>query len=411
MTEPAQTRVSDVAPVHPRAPRSERRFFELVGPALKNQPLTFLCEDREYRYGSSAEPTVIRISDSGVFDRILTEGNLGLAECYMDKKVEVVHGSLEHFVVSLIRADVEKYIRRNPASMAKVAAIHLKNLFRGRNGNVQAHYDVGQDLFDACLDESMAYSCGYAYSADDSLANLQRQKFDRICKKLRIKPGDRLLDIGCGFGGLLMHAAKNYGARGTGITLSHVQLKRANELAAERGVADRVQVLFASHEDLPPGPFEKVVSVGMFEHLKLSDYPVFFGNIKKVLTEDGMGLVHCIGCATEDNPRDAFTQKYIFPGSRTPTLSEMASHIEHCDMPIHDVENIVRHYAPTARRWLENFQRNYPKLDHKKYDERFKRLWEYFLSCSAAAATASTGSLWQVLFANSHKIDIPFQRV
>jgi hypothetical protein len=106
MTEPAQTRVSDVAPVHPRAPRSERRFFELVGPALKNQPLTFLCEDREYRYGSSAAPTVIRISDSGVFDRILTEGNLGLAECYMDKKVEVVHGSLEHFVVSLIRADV-----------------------------------------------------------------------------------------------------------------------------------------------------------------------------------------------------------------------------------------------------------------------------------------------------------------
>jgi cyclopropane-fatty-acyl-phospholipid synthase len=90
-----------------------------------------------------------------------------------------------------------------------------------------------------------------------------------------------------------------------------------------------------------PGPFEKVVSVGMFEHLKLSDYPTFFGNIKKVLTEDGMGLVHCIGCATEDNPRDAFTQKYIFPGSRTPTLSEMASHIEHCDMPIHDVENMV----------------------------------------------------------------------
>src|SRR6185369_2544140 len=201
---------------------------------------------------------------------------------------------------------------------------------------------------------------GYAVSADDTLADLQRQKLDRLCQKLRIAPGDRVLDIGCGFGGLLTHAARNYGARGIGITLSKVQLKRANERLAAGGLADKIEIRFASHEELPEGPFDKVVSVGMFEHLKLSDYPVFFGNIKKVLTPKGLGLVHCIGCATADNPRDAFTQKYIFPGSRTPTLSEMASHIERFDMPILDVENMIRHYAPTVRRWLENFERNYP---------------------------------------------------
>jgi cyclopropane-fatty-acyl-phospholipid synthase len=406
-----QSLVSDVAPVRASVPRPERNFFDLVGPALKDQPLTFLVEDREYRYGASSEPTVIRVTDPAVFDRILTQGNLGLAEAYMDHKVDVVHGSLEHFILCLLRADVEKYIRGNPRSLLIFAGIQLRNLFRGRDGNVQAHYDVGEDLFEACLDETLAYSCGYAYAADDPLVNLQRQKFDRICKKLRIKPGDRVLDIGCGFGGLLKHAARHYGARGVGITLSKVQLKHGNELIEKEGLKGQVEILFASHEQLPPGPFDKVVSVGMFEHLKLSDYRTFFGNIKKVLTPEGMGLVHCIGCASEHNPRDAFTQKYIFPGSRTPTLSEMASHIEHFDMPIHDVENMIRHYAPTARRWLENFTRNYPRLDHKKYPERFRRLWEYYLSCGAAAATASSGSLWQVLFANSHKIDIPFQRV
>jgi cyclopropane-fatty-acyl-phospholipid synthase len=402
---------ADIVFNRPNIPLAERDFFALVGPALKREPLTFLCGEREYRYGGAGDPTVVRIHDSSLFDEILTAGNLGLAEGYMDKKFEVVHGTLENFVLGLIRADMEKYIRSNPISVLRVAVIRLKNLFRGREGNVQAHYDIGPELFEACLDDTLTYSCGYARSGDDSLADLQRQKLDRLCQKLRIAPGDRILDIGCGFGGLLTHAANHYGASGIGITLSKVQLKLANERLAADGLSDRIQIQFRSHEDLPPGHFDKIVSVGMFEHLKLSDYPVFFRNIKKALKPEGLGLVHCIGCATADNPRDAFTQKYIFPGSRTPTLSEMASHIEQCDMPILDVENMIRHYAPTARRWLENFERNYPMLDHVRYDERFKRLWQYYLSCGAAAALASTAALWQVLFANDHKREMPFQRV
>jgi cyclopropane-fatty-acyl-phospholipid synthase len=402
---------SGVAPARPAVPRAERNFFDLVGPAIRDQPISFQCDDREYRYGHSADPAVVRVHDPNVFDQILVAGNLGLAEAYMDEKIEIVRGTLENFILGLIRGDVEKHVRANPKSVIKVAAIHLKNRLRGREGNVQAHYDVGPELFEACLDETLTYSCGYAQDADDSLADLQRQKLDRLCRKLRIKPGDRILDIGCGFGGLLTYAAKHYGASGVGITLSHVQLKVGNDRIAAEGLSDRIQVQFRSHKDLPAGPFDKVVSVGMFEHLKLHDYRTFFRNIKKVLKPDGLGLVHCIGCATAENRRDAFTQKYIFPGSRTPTLSEMASHIERCDLPILDVENMIRHYAPTTRRWLENFERNYPRLDHRKYDARFKRLWEYYLSCGAAAAMASTAALWQVLFANSHKLRIPFQRV
>ncbi len=403
--------VAAFTPDRIQVPRAERDFFDLVGPAIKNEPLTFLCGHREYRFGSSAEPTVVRVNDARVFTRILTDGSLGLAEAYIDKKVEVVRGTLENFIAALIRADAEKYIRANPVSLLKVATIRMKNLFREREANVQAHYDIGQDLFEACLDDTLTYSCGYALSADDSLADLQRRKIDRICRKLRIRPGDRVLDIGCGFGGLLMHAARHYGARGIGITLSKLQYKLGNERIAASGLDGQIAILFARHNDLPAGPFDKVVSVGMFEHLKLSNYPAFFGNIKKVLAPESLGLVHCIGCASGDNPRDAFMQKYIFPGGRTPTLSEMASQIERCDMPILDVENMVRHYALTARRWLENFQRNHHKLDHGKYDERFKRIWEYYLSCGATAAMASTCALWQVLFANSHKIEIPFQRV
>ncbi|TMJ05593.1 MAG: methyltransferase domain-containing protein [Alphaproteobacteria bacterium] len=406
----SQSFASDYAPARD-VPRAERNFFDLVGPALVEQPLAFLCGDREYRFGLTPERTVVRVHDPRVFDDMLTGGNLGLGEAYADGKIEVVHGTLEGLIVALIRADAEKYVRGNPLSMLRVAAIHLGNLLRSRERNVQAHYDLGAELFEACLDDSLAYSCGYAFSADDALADLQRQKFDRICRKLRLKPGERLLDIGCGFGGLLIHAAKHHGVRGIGITLSNVQLKRGKErLAAER-LTDRIEIVFASHERLPAGPYDKIVSVGMFEHLKLGDYPTFFRNIKSALAPEGLGLVHTIGCATEHNPRDAFMQKYIFPGGRTPTLSELATNIERCDMPILDVENMVRHYAPTTRRWLENFQRNYHKLDHEKYDARFKRIWEYYLACGAAAATASPAALWQVLFANSHKLDTPFQRV
>jgi cyclopropane-fatty-acyl-phospholipid synthase len=406
----AQLLYSDITSVRNKAPRDEKIFFELVGPAIKDEPLHFLSDDREYRFGSAPDPTIVRINDPDVFRRMLTQGNLGLAESYMAKKVEIVHGSLENFLMSLARSDIEKFIRANPASLLKLLGVHLRNFLRGRYRNVQSHYDMGEELFEAFLDPTMAYSCGYQASATDTLAEIQFNKNDRICRKLRIKPGDRLLDIGCGFGGLLIHAAKHYGARGTGITISRHHHRRSRANVEAQGLSGQVDILFSSHKELP-GTFDKIVSVGMFEHLTQRDYPAFFGNIKHMLARDGLGLLHTVGCNTFINRHDPFIQKYMLPGSRTPKLSELSYYLEKYDLPIHDVENNARHYAPTLRGWRENFQKNYPKLDHKKYDETFKRMFEYYFTCCVVAAMTSTAAVYQVLFANNHKLDIPLQRV
>jgi cyclopropane-fatty-acyl-phospholipid synthase len=403
---------SEVTRAEGKAPRDERIFFELVGPALKDEPLHFICGDRKYRFGTSDEPTVIEVTDPSAFGAMLARGNLGLGEAYIARKVEVVHGTLENLLVSLVRAEVPKFVRADPISLLKIASVRARNLLRGRYRNVQSAYDIGEDLFEAFLDPTtMAYSCGYVGSEGDTLEQLQINKFERVCRKLRLKAGDRLLDIGCGFGGLLIHAAENYGARCTGITIANHHRRRAAANAAAKGLSKQVEIVFASHQELP-GKFDKVVSVGMIEHLTRHDFTAFVRNIKNALTPDGLALLHTVGCSTRRNRRDPYIQKYMLPGTRTPTLSEMAHDLEKYNLVIEDVENIVRHYGPTLRAWNENFQRNYHKLDRTKYDDTFKRMWEYALNCSVAAATVSEATVYQVLCANNHKIyEMPWHRV
>lgn len=407
----AQAVYSDAATRPAHIPRDEKVFFDLVGPAIKNEALTFLCEGREYHFGPGADATVVRIKDPDVFRRMLTQGNLGLGEAYMDHEVEIVRGTLEDLLVSLVRAEVPKFIRANPASLIKLTGVHLRNFVRGRYTNVQSAYDIGEELFENFLDPAMTYSCGYVASESDTLEQMQINKFDRICRKLRIKPGDRLLDIGCGFGGLLIYAAEHYGARCTGITISKHHHRRAQANAAAKGLSDKVEIVFASHKTLP-GQYDKIVSVGMIEHLTKRDLPVFVRNIKNALSKDGMALLHTVGCNAPVNRHDPFIQKYMLPGTRTPKLSELAENLEDNDLAIEDVENIARHYGPTLRGWNANFQKNYPKLDHNKYDARFKRMWEYYITCCIAAATVSEAAVYQVLAVNGHKIyTMPYQRV
>jgi cyclopropane-fatty-acyl-phospholipid synthase len=392
------------------APRDERLFFDFVGPALREDVVQFLCDDRVYRFGSVGQPTIVRIHGADFFRDVLARGNLGLGESFMNGEFEIVQGTLESFLIALARADIERFVRQKPLNAVRLLPIFLRNLVRGRYRNVQSHYDLGEDLFESFLDDAMAYSCGYALSENDTLDALQTQKFDRICRKLRLEPGDRVLDIGCGFGGLLIHAARQYGARCTGVTIAHHHHRRAQANAEAKGVSDLVEIRFASHRDLG-GPYDKIVSVGMFEHLTRRDYPVFFSNVKRALVKDGIGLLHTVGFSGYRNGHDPFIQKYMLPGSRTPKLSELADQLEHQEMPIIDVENIASHYTPTLRHWRNNFLENYHHLDHVKYDETFKRMFEYYITCCIAASVASEATVFQVLFKNNFRIDMPFQRV
>lgn len=350
----------------------------------------------------------IRVNDKRFFNRVLAAGNLGLGEAYMARDFEIVEGSLENFLTILLRSGLDKKITSDPWAVAKVLGVRVLDVVRGKQNNIRRHYDIGDDLFESFLDPTLAYSCGYALQPDDDVAALQFNKFERICRKLRLRPGERLLDIGCGYGGLLIHAAKHYGVAGLGITISRHHCDRGNQNIAQLGLADGVRIEFADHLTID-GSFDKVVSVGMMEHVPRREYRRYFKNIARVLTPTGFGLIHTIGCNSYRNEHDPFIQKYIFPGSNQPRLSEITENLEKCRLAIVDVENMVRHYAITGQRWLERFRT--ATLDERKYDATFRRMWEYYLACGIAAMKASDTALYQVLFTKDYAADLPLQRV
>jgi cyclopropane-fatty-acyl-phospholipid synthase len=406
-----------------RSSASQRLFLSLLDQCVTDAQILFRIGEREYRAGRPLDAqdgksrVVLRINRERFFSRVLAYRNLGLGEAYMDGDFEVEEGSLHEFITILLRNRLGEKIRQHPGLALRVLGIQLANALRGGSQNIAAHYDLGDELFETFLDSSMVYSCGYAQTPADSLEQMQFHKLDRICRKLRLEPGQRLLDIGCGYGGLLIHAARHYGVRGMGITNSRAHMERARSNVAAAGLSDQVQVELKAFQslqaDFPASEarFDRVVSVGMLEHVPRAKYKLYFRTIAGMLQPDGVGLVHCIGCNTFRNEHDPFIQKHIFPSSGQPRLSEMAGFLERSGLAILDVENIVRHYGYTVLHWLERFRENRHALDPAKYDQTFCRMWEYYFSCGIAAAFASDAAVYQVLFTKDYTAPVPLQRV
>lgn len=398
----------------PAAPpsRARRLLLGLLDEHLSEARLAFRIGTDAVLVGRGAKvAAAIRVRRERFFERALAQGNLGLGEAFMDGDWDVEEGTVEAFLEALLRARLDRKLAGNAGVGLKVLLLQAANRLRGRQwAHVQRHYDVGDDLFELFLDESLTYSCGYLEKESDSIEDLQRRKLDRICRKLALAPGERLLDIGCGFGGLLVHAATRFGVEGVGITTSRRHFEKGMERVAAAGLAGRVRLELRDHRTVD-GTFDKVVSVGMMEHLPRKEYGRYFERIAAVLTPSGKGLVHCIGANAETNRHDPFIQKYVFPGSGQPKLSEMAAACERSGLAILDVENMIRHYAHTARRWLARFRENAHRLDPSRYDATFRRMWEYYLSCCIAGATASDGALYQVLFARDYAAEMPLHRV
>ena len=395
---------------------SQHLFLQILDKYITDARIKFVGDGIDTVVGSGNSTkddnyeVLVRVHNQGFFDRVLTYGNLGMGEAYMDRDFEIEKGTLADFITILLRNRLDKKVKQDLVLGVKVLGIQLLNYLRGEKHNVQSHYDLGDDLFESFLDPTMTYSCGYARTPEDDLEQLQINKLDRICQKLRLQPGDKLLDIGCGFGGLLIYAAKNYGITGVGITISQRHCDRGNQIIAEQGLSEKIEIKFQDHRAIS-GTFDKVVSVGMMEHLPRKEYDRYISNIGRVLTPQGLGLVHAIGCNTNTNKHDPFIQKYIFPGSGQPKLSEISHHLEQNHLAVLDVENIVRHYGYTVEQWLKNFENNQHQLDSTKYDERFMRMWKYYFGCGIAAAFASDSAVYQVLFTKDHTAPIPLQRV
>ena len=323
-------------------------------------------------------PVAIRINARGL--RRLANPSLGLGEGYMEGDIVFEQGTIDQLLTIVGESGGRKPKRGSALTRFRKA---LKRRIQQVNGrvasrkNVAHHYDLSNDLYRRFLDTDMQYSCAYFERPDMTLEEAQEAKKALIGRKLVIQPGMKTLDIGSGWGGLSMTLAKDFGAQMTGVTLSTEQLALAKERAAKAGLADKTDFRLTDYRDLDE-KFDRIVSVGMLEHVGAPNFRTYFETIAKLLDEDGVALVHSIGKMHGPGATNAFTQKYIFPGGYIPGLSEIVTAIEQAGLWITDVEILRLHYAETCRIWRERFMADpdIPTL----FDARFRRMWEFYLA-------------------------------
>ena len=348
------------------------------------------------------EEIAIEVRDLSVYSRALSLGSLGLGEAYMDGHFDVTAGGLDGLWTVLVRNRAKQKSRRNPKFLLTYGRILLGNHLKPHAANIHTHYDeIGQDVFESFLGPTMAYTCGYATSPHDDLETMQTAKLDRICQKLELKPGERFVDLGSGWGSLLIHATKHYGVHGYGITNSSAHAAVARARAQAAGVGDRITIREGDFSEMT-GEYDKLASVGMYEHLRPAVYPVFFKQITTLIKKGGLALLHAPCTNFAVNRHDPFIQKYIFPGSNWPTLIETTTQTARNGLAVLDVENLGRHYALTVRHWSNNFEANRHKLDPKRHSESFIRMMQFYFAWGIGTATASDGGLYQWILTNDH---------
>jgi cyclopropane-fatty-acyl-phospholipid synthase len=353
----------------------------------------------------------IRLADKRVARDILADISLGFAEAYIDGRVPIERGDVMD-LVALMRANSrwEEGRELAPPTLPRRLANRLGhfagsfNRPRSSRRNVAHHYDIGNDLYRIMLDEEhMQYSCAYwpeGAGEGFTLGQAQEAKLAHIAAKLNLKPGNRVLDIGCGWGGMAIFLAQRAGAQVLGITLSEEQLALARERAAAAGVSDRVKFELVDYRDLAERGerFDRIVSVGMFEHVGVPQFETFFRACARMMAEDGAMLLHTIGRMGPPGRTDAFTDKYIFPGGYIPALSETVAASEKVRLIATDVETLRLHYARTIREWYRRCMAARDQIVGL-YDERFFRMWTFYLAGAATAFESATMCNYQIQYA------------
>jgi cyclopropane-fatty-acyl-phospholipid synthase len=333
-------------------------------------------------YGGAPGPSVtIRLHDKALHYRILTKPKLYVGEAYMDGTLTIEDGTLYDFLdlVGLNVGALESHPLQ--ALQLKVGAVlrflHTYNPIGKAQQNVAHHYDLSDTLYDLFLDKDRQYSCAYFMTDNDSLEVAQHNKKLHLAAKLLLAPGQKVLDIGSGWGGLGLYLAKLAGADVTGVTLSVEQQRVSQQRAVDMGLADRVRFKLLDYRK-ETGRFDRIVSVGMFEHVGVSHYREFFRKVKSLLKEDGVAVLHSIGRMDPPGSTNPWLRKYIFPGGYTPAISEVMKAVELEGLWVTDIEVLRLHYAKTLREWHRRFQANRDKI-RTLYDERFCRMWEFYL--------------------------------
>ncbi len=339
----------------------------------------------EQRYGDgSGTPVHLRITDPGLLVRLMKNPELALGEGYMEGGLTVDDDDLTGFL-RLISRNVRKNGSGRFSAAAAGARTGLRRIAQHNplgiaKRNVEVHYDLPVDLYELFLDENLQYTCGYFDRPNLDLDAAQRAKMHHIGKKLLIEPGMRVLDIGCGWGGLSVYLAKTFGAKMTGVTLSKEQLAAARKRAEDAGVSDLCDFRLMDYRHLEE-TFDRVVVVGMMEHVGQPQYPIFMNQVSRVLAPDGVALVHTIGRTTPPGQTSPFIHKYIFPGGYIPAMSEVMTEVEKVDLLPTDIEVWRDHYIRTIQAWKARFELNVDKV-RDMFDEKFVRMWRYYLTAS-----------------------------
>ncbi len=333
-------------------------------------------------------PWDIQVHNDNFYHTVLKYGSLGLGESYMDGWWDV--SKVDEFICRVIKANLQDKVVSVQDFLCYLRALILNQQCPKRSYTVaEKHYDIGNDLYEHMLDRHMIYSCGFWKNAA-TLDEAQEAKLDMVCRKLELKPGLRILDIGCGWGGMAQFAARNYGVEVLGITISKEQVALARERCAGLPIEIRLQ----DYRDLQE-TFDRILSLGMFEHVGYKNYRIFMQKVRNLLKEDGLFLLHTIGSNRSQKTTDAWIHKYIFPNSMLPSANQITAAIEGFFV-LEDWHVFGADYDRTLMQWYDNFQKNWNMLK-KKYDERFFRMWKYYLLSCAGSFRARANQLWQVV--------------
>ena len=353
--------------------------------------------------GAPGPSAAIRLNDPALHHKLIVRPRLYLPEAFVDGTLTIEEGSL-YDLVDLLQANIEAMPegvlwRLLNGSYTFLRRVHQYNPLARARQNVAHHYDLSDQLYELFLDRDRQYSCAYFCGEDDDLDQAQLNKKQHIAAKLMIEPGHKVLDIGSGWGGLALYLAGECGADVTGLTLSVEQHKTATRRAAAAGLSDRVHFHLRDYRE-QTGEFDRIVSVGMFEHVGLNHYGAFFAKVKSLLAADGVALLHSIGRMDGPGSTAPWIRKYIFPGGYVPALSEVLPVVERQRLWITDIEILRLHYARTLRAWRRRFEQNRDRIK-AIYDERFCRMWEMYLVGSEIAFRRGGHMVFQMQFAKT----------
>lgn len=382
----------------------DQYFYKTLFKSTFSDPVEITLWDGEKVHYGEGKP-VFRIKMNEVIPKaeIVQDPSMAMGKAYMTGKLEV-EGDLKRVVQSIYEKQGSFL---GNGKLYKTLLKTITNNKKHSKENIQFHYDIGNDFYKLWLDETMTYSCAYFKHENESLADAQRNKVAYILKKLNLQKDQTLLDIGCGWGELIVTAAKKYGVKATGITLSNEQYARVKERIIEENLIDLVDVKLMDYRDIQ-GSFDRVVSVGMLEHVGQDHLEEYFEKVYDLLADGGISMLHCITCQKE-GASNSWIDQYIFPGGYVPGVAELVQHITSKQFHLVDLESLRRHYEKTLDIWASNFEGAIEEVKKMK-DETFIRMWRLYLNACAASFAAGNIDLSQLIFTKGVNNEMPMTR-